>query len=82
MKTLLNRIQDLQQLYPYVSAMLNIFHGHPEIPKIFRQVIETIDSNIISSLQNDILSVLIDRIPNAKNKSEYLEAVQALVLCL
>jgi hypothetical protein len=45
-------------------------------------VIETIDCNIIASLQNDILSVLMDRIPNAKNRSDYLEAVQALVLCL
>ena len=62
--------------------IINIFHNHCEVAKILKQVTETISPNIISSLQYEIVSILQEKIGSAKVKSEFLDALLSLVLCL
>jgi hypothetical protein len=69
MKTLLNRIQDPENLFPFVSIIVSIFRNHIEVPKILKQLIEVIDPSVISGLQEDIIMILHDKINNAKNKN-------------
>ncbi len=69
MKTLLNRIQDPENLFPFVSIIVSIFRNHIEVPKILKQLIEVIDPSVISGLQEDIIIILHDKINNAKNKN-------------
>jgi hypothetical protein len=52
------------------------------VAKILKQVTETISPNIISSLQYEIVSILQEKIGSAKVKSEFLDALLSLVLCL
>ena len=75
-------MQDEEALLPYVTCIMNVFLHHLELPRVLRQVIDTIDPGLLASLQGQIMSLLAEKVTAAKHRHDFVEAIHALVLAL